>query len=65
MNAEIEVDEIRYNRWLNGPAAIRPLFEIIDDIESAYELTVVELSNPPTDDELDHYVRTGWLAPTD
>lgn len=57
----IEVDGIATRRWGAGPGAIRPLFEIIDDIESRYEMAVVELSNPPTEAELDIYVRTGGL----
>lgn len=64
------VDDILYSREVRGPAYCRPMFQILRDHECRRQCTThlngaaeILLSDPPTEEELARWVRTGfWLA---
>ena len=54
------IDGIRY---VCGGCEVRAMFEIYGDGEGLAGARSTQFpSRPPTEDELDRYVRTGWLS---
>lgn len=57
------VDGIRYDlRTTRGVGAIRPMIQLCS-VAPGHPRCHMNINQPPTDKELDYYVKTGLIAP--